>query len=192
VDRFRAVFFDLDDTVLKPRTFNPWAEFKRMHSLEASRLILDGIAQRPPQEQHFLHQQLLQYEQNLAASSEVREGIPELLMHLEALGLPTAILTNNHRTATELALRKHRLAFALVLTREDAPPKPSPALLRKALDHFGLTPPEALYIGDSEGDLRAAQALEMNVWFLATPYNSTIRPRFEYPLDLLQVLMKRL
>ncbi len=192
VGKWKAVFFDLDDTVLKPRAFNPWAEFKKNHRLAPDLLILDGIALRPPEEQAVLRHQLLHYEQALSASSQVREGMVDLLATLDNLGLPTAILTNNHRAATEIALKKHRLAFALVLTREDAPPKPNPALLQRALDHFGLKPHEALYIGDSEGDLQAAQALKMTVWFLATPHNSTIHPRFEYPVELSQALLRRL
>jgi len=186
----KAVFFDLDDTVLKPRAFNPWAEFKKNHGLEPDLLILDGIARRPPEEQAALHDRLLHYEQTLSASSEVREGMADLLGKLGALGLPTALLTNNHRAATEIALQKHSLVFSLVLTREDASPKPSPALLQQALDYFGLTPKEALYVGDSEGDLQAAQAMEMTAWFLATPHNSTIQPRFEYPVELLHALMQ--
>ncbi|AWR86513.1 HAD family hydrolase [Meiothermus taiwanensis] len=188
--RPRAVFFDLDDTVLAPRATNPWAAFKQDHQLPAHLLILDGIALRPPHEQAKLHQWLLAYEQALAASSEVREGMRELLEALAALGLPTALLTNNHRAATELALQKHGLAFTLVLTREDAAPKPSPALLERALEHFGLQPHEALYIGDSEGDWQAAQAIGLPVWFLATPHNQTLQPRFERPAHLLRSLMQ--
>lgn len=189
--RLKAVFFDLDDTVLAPRAANPWATFKQKHRLPSHLLILDGIALRPPHEQAELHQWLLAYEQALAASSKVREGMPELLEALAAWGLPTALLTNNHRAATQIALQKHSLAFTLVLTREEAPPKPSPALLERALEHFGLQPHQALYIGDSEGDLRAAQAIGLPVWFLATPYNSTLQPRFEYPLELLQPLLQQ-
>jgi HAD superfamily hydrolase (TIGR01509 family) len=191
VGKLRAVFFDLDDTVLAPQASNPWATFKQDHQLPAHLLILDGIALRPPQEQAKLHQRLLAYEQALAASSQVREGMLDLLAELQALGLPTALLTNNHRAATQMALQKHGLAFALVLTREDAPPKPSPALLERALEHFGLLPHQALYIGDSEGDLQAAQAIGLPVWFLATPHNSTLQPRFEYPLELLQSLLQQ-
>lgn len=187
----KAVFFDLDDTVLKPRAVNPWAEFKKSHGLEPGLLILDGIARRPLEEQNRLLEALLRYEQALAASSELREGMADLMRELHRLGLVTALLTNNHRAATELALQKHGLGFALVLTREEAPPKPNPALLQRALAHFDLKPHEALYIGDSEGDLRAAQAIDLPVWFLATPHNSTLHPRFEYPGELLQALLQR-
>lgn len=190
VGRLKAVFFDLDDTVLKPRVQNPWAEFKKSHGLEPGLLILDGIAKRPPDEQAILHQRLLQYEQDLSASSDVREGMVDLLDELGVIGLSTALLTNNHRAATLAALRKHGLAFDLVLTREDAPPKPSPALLLRALEHFDLEPHEALYIGDSEGDLQAARAIDLPVWFLATPHNSTLHPRFEYPVELLRAMMQ--
>jgi phosphoglycolate phosphatase-like HAD superfamily hydrolase len=73
----------------------------------------------------LLHAQPLRYEQTSTAHSEVCEGLVNLFGTLQALGLPTAFLANNHRTATKVALRKHSLASALVLTREDTPPNPA-------------------------------------------------------------------
>ncbi len=49
--------------------------------------------------------------------------------------------------------------FNLVVSSLDVKrPKPDPESLVKILNHFGLTPHEAIYIGDSEIDELAAKA----------------------------------
>lgn len=187
--RLEAVFFDMDDTLLEPLSYNPWLRFKQLHCLPPELLILDGIALRPESEQARLHRELIAYENRLAEASCLRQGMREVLAHLEALALPTALLTNNHRKATQTVLQKHNLEFSLVLTRDEAQPKPSPDLLEKALLHFGLSPTQVAYVGDSMGDLEACKQLGVAVYFLATPHNPEFSPRFEYPSELLDALL---
>ena len=66
----------------------------------------------------------------------------------------TALATN--RTTTTLAvLSYHRLAdgFDLVVSAQDVSrPKPHPESFFSILEHFGLKPEEAIYIGDSRVD----------------------------------------
>ncbi|MDX2006778.1 MAG: HAD-IA family hydrolase [Meiothermus sp.] len=188
----RAVFFDMDDTVLAPKGFNPWARFKESHGLPQGLLILDGIALQPHERRAELLEALHRYELEQIEASELRGGMAELLAELRALGVATALLTNNHRRATEVALRRHGLEFSLVLTRDEATPKPAPDLLLAALGHFGLEAQQALYVGDSEGDLQACNAVGVPVWFLATPHNLQFSPRFEYTDHLREALLPRI
>lgn len=66
----------------------------------------------------------------------------------------TALATNRTTTTLEL-LRYHRLAdqFDLVVSALDVSrPKPHPESFWRILQHFGLSPAEAIYIGDSKVD----------------------------------------
>lgn len=66
----------------------------------------------------------------------------------------TALATNRTTTTLEV-LRYHRLAdqFDLVVSALDVSrPKPHPESFWRILQHFGLTPAEAIYIGDSKVD----------------------------------------
>ncbi len=66
----------------------------------------------------------------------------------------TALATNRTTTTREV-LRHHRLEdrFDLVVSAQDvARPKPDPEAFRLILEHFGLGPEEAIYIGDSPVD----------------------------------------
>jgi HAD superfamily hydrolase (TIGR01549 family) len=72
----------------------------------------------------------------------------------------TAISTNRSDTMNRVLL-DHGLAgyFDLVISSLDVKyPKPHPESLMKILNHFGLSPHEAIYVGDSEIDELAAKA----------------------------------
>jgi phosphoglycolate phosphatase len=72
----------------------------------------------------------------------------------------TAIATNRSDTMNQV-LEEHGLQknFDLVVTSLDVKrPKPAPDPLLKILGHFGVTPLDAVYIGDSEIDERTAKA----------------------------------
>lgn len=64
-------------------------------------------------------------------------------------------LATNRATTTDAVLSYHRLtdSFDLVVSASDvACPKPHPESFERILSHFGLTPRETIYIGDSEVD----------------------------------------
>jgi phosphoglycolate phosphatase len=64
-------------------------------------------------------------------------------------------LATNRTTTTGAVLNYHRLAddFDLVVSAQDVSrPKPDPESFIRILEHFGLEPREAIYIGDSQVD----------------------------------------
>jgi FMN phosphatase YigB (HAD superfamily) len=64
-------------------------------------------------------------------------------------------LATNRTTTTGAVLNYHRLAddFDLVVSAQDVSrPKPDPESFVRILEHFGLEPKEAIYIGDSQVD----------------------------------------
>jgi HAD superfamily hydrolase (TIGR01509 family) len=95
------------------------------------------------------------------------------LMHMEPnlrelLGvlpqqIKKAISTNRSYTIGDV-LRTHGLEgeFDLVVSALDVKnPKPDPESALKILRHFAITPSEALFVGDSETDQRAAQGAQV-------------------------------
>ena len=90
---------------------------------------------------------------------------PQLVPLLEKLRpqMKTAIATNRTDTMGRL-LAEFNLNgyFDLVITSSDVKhPKPHPEALLTILSHFGLTPGQVLYIGDSQVDELAARAAEI-------------------------------
>ena len=92
----------------------------------------------------------------------IMEMDPYLKAFLEYLrpAYKTAISTNRSDTMDPV-LEEHGLKgyFDLVVSCLDVKhPKPDPESLIKILDYFGLSPEEAIYIGDSQIDEMAARA----------------------------------
>jgi phosphoglycolate phosphatase len=86
----------------------------------------------------------------------------------------TAISTNRSDTmGPVLATYGLEGYFDLVVSCLDVKhPKPDPESLIKILDHFGLSPQEAIYIGDSEIDESAARAAGIPLVAYKNPYIS--------------------
>jgi HAD superfamily hydrolase (TIGR01509 family) len=86
------------------------------------------------------------------------DGCLELLAHLRARDVPAAILTRNTREVVETFTRKFDLPpFAASFTREDGPPKPSPAGALDLCARLGTPPEEALVVGDYKFDILAGR-----------------------------------
>lgn len=113
---------------------------------------------------------------------------PHLRELLEALprGIKRAISTN--RTYTIEYVLEHfglRDYFDLVVSALDVErPKPDPGSLYRVLEHFGLEPEEALFVGDTERDAEASR--RAGVPFVA--YKNEALRADHYIEDLLELL----
>ena len=88
-------------------------------------------------------------------------GIDELLVALERAGARLGIVTSKMRDAVDLAwdALPPPIVWDCVITTEDTEVhKPHPAPLLRALERVGAVPAQAVYVGDSPFDLRAATA----------------------------------
>ena len=86
------------------------------------------------------------------------EGIMELLATLHAKAVPMAIVTNKYQAAAE-ELRLKFFAEHIPIIEGDIAGrerKPDPAPVRAALAALGVAAEDAVYIGDTEVDMRTA------------------------------------
>jgi len=97
----------------------------------------------------------------------MEKGLVQLLTRLKEKGFIRGIATNRTNTM-EQVLRDNDLEayFEMVVTSADVVnPKPDPEQLLKIMEAFHLSPPEVIFIGDSEYDQRAARSA--GTWFVA-------------------------
>ncbi len=95
----------------------------------------------------------------------------EFLEYLEANGIEAAISTSRTTTMKDIldifGLRKY---FGKVMTTFDVTnPKPHPEALEVILDHYGLDPQQAIYIGDSIVDREHSAAVGMQLIAFKNP-----------------------
>ena len=183
--KFKAVFFDFDDTLVKSFPGRVVAAKKAVNgildpSLDVDRMMREwaGI----PQIEIWRHfapdeadaNKLLEayksaYWDNSSAELSAFDGVTEMLEELKALGTTLAVVTSKARlrhrngrpfgAVVELERTRVDGIFDLVVGHEDVQEaKPSPAPVLFALERLGLEPGDALMVGDSHADVKAARA----------------------------------
>ena len=105
------------------------------------------------------------YTQNHEQELQLYEGIKELLKELKELDYLFAVATNAYRGSTLESLGHLKIVdcFSSIACYDDVGRgKPAPDMLEKNLADVKLEAKDAIFIGDSERDLMAANTLNMD------------------------------
>jgi phosphoglycolate phosphatase len=114
------------------------------------------------------------YGQNTSNRSRVYDGVPAGLDFLQAAGVTLACVTNKASAFTTKVLVELELDgyFSLVVSGDTLPRrKPDPMPLVHAAQHFSLAPEDAVLIGDSANDVKAARAAGFGIVCVTYGYN---------------------
>jgi len=141
---------------------------------------------------------LAHYAANLRRETRLFAGIPGLLDHLEARGLPWGVVTNKAErfTLPLLDLLEVRSRAACVIGGDTTGKiKPDPEPLLAASRALQLAPDACIYLGDDERDVQAGRAAGMTTAIAMWGYLNGQAPetwnahiQLEQPLDLLRFL----
>ena len=114
------------------------------------------------------------YRDNTSRRSQLFPGVRDGLDWLQAAGYRLGCVTNKAAQFTEPLLRDLgvRDSFEIVISGDTLPrSKPDPLPLLHAADFFGVVPAEALMIGDSVSDVKAARAAGFRIFCMSYGYN---------------------
>lgn len=114
------------------------------------------------------------YAEHTSVRSAPYPGVREGLDWLRTQGVRLGCVTNKAARFTEplLASVGIRDAFELVISGDSLPEKkPSPLPLLHAAECFGVAPAEALMLGDSVSDVKAARAAGFGIICVSYGYN---------------------
>lgn len=163
------------------------ARTMRLLHTYASRDVLANLFAGDPREEEALR---------FASAIDYRELLPYMHMEegfidtLEQLkGRVNLAVCTNRSTSMEMLLEDFGLApyFSYVMTAQKVTnPKPHPEPLLKILDHYRIGPREALFVGDSDLDRRAAEA--SGVPFVAYRADLPCMARIDSHPDILKLL----
>jgi HAD superfamily hydrolase (TIGR01509 family) len=101
------------------------------------------------------------YASQHSALASLHAGIEEVLDLLKRHDIRLAVFTGKGRKTTTITLNALHLAsyFDLVVSGNDVVHhKPHPEGILRVLERFGISPGEALMVGDSMSDVKAARA----------------------------------
>jgi phosphoglycolate phosphatase len=114
------------------------------------------------------------YAENTSERSILYPGVREGLDWLRSAGYPLGCVTNKAAQFTlpllrDLGVYDH---FGLVISGDSLPrKKPDPMPLLHATAHFGVAPGDALMVGDSVSDVKAARAAGFGIVCMSYGYN---------------------
>jgi phosphoglycolate phosphatase len=132
------------------------------------------------------------YQQHNGASSRLYPGVKEGLALLSSAGYTLGCVTNKAARFSEPLLRALgvRDRFDIVISGDSLPrKKPDPMPLLHALDLFSLSPADALMLGDSVSDVKAARAAGFQVICVNYGYNHGVDICLAEPDAVIESLM---
>ncbi len=216
-DKYRAVLFDLDGTLLdtlkdiadSANRVLAWAGFPQ-HPVDAYRYFVgDGMEnlarrvlpadRRDPQTVARTWAAIdAEYTRHQADATRPYPGIPDLLTRLTERGLKMAVLSNkpDHSVQSTVATMLGEWHFDVVLgARPAVPIKPEPVGALDVAARLAIPPAEFLYLGDTGTDMKTAVAAGMYpvgaLWGFRTADEllaSCAKTLAKYPTDLLKLL----
>ncbi len=153
----RGIIFDLDGTLTVPALDFDAIRADIGHH-DRSIHILEHLDTLPEDERRRCYRILERHEAEAARHSRLSPGVAQVLQFLRDRRIKIGVVTRNSRVSVDAFCRKHGVGFDVVITREDAPPKPSPVPLTAAIERLGLGRQDVIYVGDFEMDRLTGQA----------------------------------
>jgi len=112
------------------------------------------------------------YSENTSKRSCLYPGVKEGLEYLKGEGYKIGCVTNKAAQFTEPLLKDLGVYFSIVISGDTLPKKkPDPMPLLHAAKFFNVDPEQALMIGDSISDVKAARAAGFRIVCMSYGYN---------------------
>jgi phosphoglycolate phosphatase len=133
------------------------------------------------------------YSDNTSKRSVLYPGIREGLDYLQGAGYDLGCVTNKAARFTlpllqDLGVRDY---FDIVVSGDTLPrKKPDPMPLLHAAEHFGVSPGDALMVGDSVSDVKAARAAGFSIVCMSYGYNHGVDIRTANPDAVIDSLVE--
>lgn len=124
------------------------------------------------------------YSDNTCKRSQLYPGVNEGLAYLQQSGIKLGCVTNKAACFTEPLLKQLGIydCFAIVISGDTLEKKkPDPMPLLHAAEFFQVSPEQALMIGDSVSDVKAARAAGFQIACMTYGYNHGVDIRDSNP-----------
>ena len=196
---YKIWMFDFDNTLARLESVVDWAGARRVLEpylrstgapeqlfaqfprrnlplYDAYRALMLSDSDRVSVTDHLGHASEIIEQAELAGvdRAEPLDGAIELLKALKERGARIAIVTSNSSKTVTRWFERHRGASVDTIVGRDSllALKPAPDMLIRALEVFSADKSGAAYVGDSEGDVRAAKACNVRFYGIAATENA--------------------
>lgn len=156
--RYQAILFDFDGTLTTPGNID-FTAMKRDIGCPPVDTILEYIDTLDAHARDIALNIVDQHETDAAAASGPNRGAEQMVHYLRDRGIDLGIITRNSREAVITAFSNFTTIgiqdFAIVVSRDDAPPKPHPGGVLMAAQAIGIEPHAIMMVGDYRFDIEA-------------------------------------
>lgn len=196
--KIRGVLFDLDGTLTLPGALD-FPAIKEEMGCPSEVPILEYIESRGEEERAHLYKILEKHERKAAKNSIPNEGAIRCLKVLKAKGIQLGIITRNSLVSVDQVLRNFEgisaKDFSVIITRENAIPKPDPEGVHKAAEAMGIKPEELLVVGDFLFDIMAGQTAGAHTALIKNVHpdmDVSLWPKADIEIETLDELLRYL
>ncbi len=121
-----------------------------------------------------------------------------VLKRIRSSGLKTALVTSSPRSIVNALLEHYKLTqfFDTTITGDEVPAKkPDPSGILKACSLLGVSPKDAMYVGDTNSDILAAKAAGIPLAMLSTTIGidaiHDVQHKLNSLVDILDIVEKK-
>lgn len=161
----KVMGFDLDGTLVKMRL--DFRSIRKDLGIPEGDTLRYISSLKEPERQRLL-KELETREKEAAENAEIAPGAREIIDLCKKNGIKVVVITRNSQEAAALTLEVLNLDVDMILSRENAPPKPSPDALNLVLNHYGIEPYQMAYVGDYLYDVQAGNNAGVKTILLTT------------------------
>jgi len=151
--------FDMDGTLTIAQ--HDFDAIRRELGLSEGVSILEALAKLPTNISRKLYIRIDEIGLEIARQAKPAEGASEFLDTLKSRGVNMGIVTRNNLINVNVTLEAAGLSDYFLpencVSRDCAPPKPSPVGIMRLLEQWGAKPNEAVMVGDYHYDLHAGK-----------------------------------
>jgi phosphoglycolate phosphatase len=207
---YKSIIWDLDGTLLDTLEDIAFAmnktllEFgKEIFPLEryqdliggGSRNMVTQLMETSCSENEAFSRYLDHYKDHFNSKTKPYPGINELLSKLHAASIKMFVITNKHHEQAVTLIRQHfpEIHFERICgLTDEVDKKPNPRVTLSVLSELGISPREALFVGDTPIDIATANAAGIDCAFIGWGYGTSENnhPQPDYTLSSVSELEK--
>ncbi len=169
------VIFDMDGTLTQLNL--PFDRIREALGIK-ERFILEAILNSEREERREKLAILKKFEIEAARKSKLSDGVFELMEFLEDNGIKRGVVTRNCLESVLIFTERFGIEFDYIVSRETAPPKPSPLATIRAIVEAKSTPDSSISVGDFKFDLISGKLAGTKTVLLVTDRNKPMVSEF--------------
>ncbi len=177
---FQTYIFDMDGTLVE---FNlPLDRIREELGIKGG-YVLESILEDSRKEEML--EILRDYEIRAAKKARLMPYAKEILEATGNAGCKRGIVTRNCRESVEIVAERFNINLDFIITRDDAPPKPSPEPVKLALQASRTKPERAITVGDYVFDIMAGKLAGTKTALLLNDKNKSFAEQADFVIRCL-------